>query len=39
MTIVKFERIVSFTSEHPHHKAENLISGVASTSGSKKVGY
>ena len=38
MTKVKFLKVVSFSSEHPHHKAENLISGVASNSGSKKVG-
>ena len=37
MTVVKFERIISFSSEHPNHKVENLISGVASSSGSKKV--
>ena len=38
MTKVKFQRVLSFSSEHPTHKAENLISGVPSTSGSKKVG-
>ena len=38
MTKVKFERIISFSSEHPNHKAENLISGLPSTSGSKRVG-
>ena len=37
MTVVKFQRIISFSSEHPNHKVENLISGVASSSGSKKV--
>ena len=38
MTKVKFQRVISFSSEHPNHKAENLISGVPATSGSKKVG-
>ena len=38
MTKVKFQRVISFSSEHANHKAENLISGVPSTSGSKKVG-
>ena len=37
MTKIKFERIISYSSEHPNHKAENLLSELPSSSGSKKV--
>ena len=37
MTKIKFERIISYSSEHPNHKAENLLSELPSSSGTKKV--